>query len=161
MKHSSSEGFEQVYTVQVAVEQQSLLIVGHSLSNHPTDQQHVEPTLDSIPPELGTPEAAALDTGFLSEANSALFERRSIDPYIATGGDRHHASWWERFERLPAPPAEDATPKEKMAYKLKSALGQAIERVRTCTVEPVKGMIKEVLGFRQFSLRGERAASGE
>src|SRR5439155_9049142 len=97
MKHSSTEGFEQDYNAQIAVDQESLLVVGHSLSNHPTDQQEVEPTLDSIPPSLGSPEAAALDAGYFSEANLAIFERLSIDPYIATGRDPHHPSRWERF----------------------------------------------------------------
>jgi transposase len=161
MKHSSTEGFEQDYNAQIAVDQASLLVVGESLSNHPTDQQEAEPTLDAIAPDLGTPEAAALDAGYFSEANIAAFERRSIDPYIATGRDPHHPSWWERFAEAPAPPADDASPKLKMAYKLKTALGQAIYRVRKCTVEPVIGIIKEVLGFRQFSLRGEQAAAGE
>jgi transposase len=161
MKHSSTEGFEQDYNAQIAVDQESLLIVGQSLSNHPNDQQEVEPTLASIPPDLGLPSAAALDTGYFSEANIAVFERREIEPYIATGRDPHHPSWWERFAELPDPPAEDASPKVKMAYKLKSAIGQAIYRVRKCTVEPVIGIIKEVLGFRQFSLRGEHAAAGE
>jgi transposase len=161
MKHSSTEGFEQDYNAQIAVDQVSLLIVGESLSNHPNDQQEVEPTLDAIPPELGTPEAAALDAGYFSEANILLFEHREIVPYIATGRDPHHASWWERFAQAPAPPTDDASPKLKMAYKLKTALGQAIYRVRKCTVEPVIGIIKEVLGFRQFSLRGKQAAAGE
>jgi transposase len=161
MKHSSTEGFEQDYNAQIAVDQASLLVVGESLSNHPNDQQEVEPTLDAIPPELGTPGAATLDAGYFSEANIALFERREIAPYIATGRDPHHPSWWERFAELPAPPADDASPKVKMAYKLKTALGQALYRLRKCTVEPVIGIIKEVLGFRQFSLRGEQAAAGE
>jgi transposase len=161
MKHSSTEGFEQDYNAQIAVDQQSLLIVGESLSNHPNDQQEVEPTLDSIPPALGTPEAAALDTGYFSEANIALFERREIDPYIATGRDPHHPSYWERFAGLSEQPPEDASPKVKMAYKLRTAIGHTIYRVRKCTVEPVIGIIKEVLGFRQFSLRGEHAAAGE
>jgi transposase len=161
MKHSSTEGFEQDYNAQIAVDQASLLIVGHALSNHPTDQREVEPTLDAIPPDLGAPEAAALDAGYFSEANIAVFERRGIEAFIATGRDPHHPSWWERFAELPAPPAEDASPKVKMAYKLKTALGKAIYGVRKCTVEPVIGIIKEVLGFRQFSLRGEQAVAGE
>jgi hypothetical protein len=161
MKHSSTEGFEQDYNAQIAVDQQSLLIVGLSLSNHPTDQHQVEPTLDMIAPGLGAPKAAALDAGYFSEANIALFERRGIDAYIASGRDPHHPRWWERFAEAPAPPAADASAKVKMAYKLKSALGQAIYRLRKCTVEPVIGIIKEVLGFRQFSLRGETAAAGE
>jgi transposase len=161
MKHSSSEGFEQDYNAQVAVAQESLLIVGESLSNHPTDQHQVEPTLDAIPPDLGTPKAAALDAGYFSTANIALCERRGIEPYIAPGRDPHHPSWQERFAALPDPPAEDASPTVKMAYNLKTVLGKAIYSLRKCTVEPVIGIIKEVLGFRQFSLRGEQAAAGE
>ena len=59
------------------------------------------------------------------------------------------------------PPPEEASPLVKMAYKLRTAIGQAIYRLRKCTVEPVIGIIKEVLGFRQFSLRGLTAAAGE
>jgi len=161
MKHSSTEGFEQDYNAQIALDQASLLIVGMSLSNHPTDQHEVEPTLDAIAPDLGAPQAAALDAGYFSEANIALFERRGIEGHIATGRDPHHPSWWERFAELGAPPAEDASPTVKMAYKLKTVLGKAIYGLRKCTVEPVIGIIKEVLGFRQFSLRGEQAAAGE
>jgi transposase len=161
MKHSSMEGFEQDYNAQVAVDQDSLLIVGESLSNHPNDQHEAEPTLDAIPPQVGTPEAVAMDNGFFSAATIQACERREIDPSIATGRDPHHPSWQERFARLPAPPADDASPAVKMAYKLKTAIGKAIYRLRKCTVEPVIGIIKEVLGFRQFSLRGEQAAGGE
>jgi hypothetical protein len=161
MKHSSTEGFEQDYNAQIAVDQASLLIVGQSLSNHPNDQQEVEPTLDAIPPALGTPEAAALDAGYFSATNIALFEHRAIAPYIATGRDPHHPSWQERFAALPDRPAVDASPTVKMAYQLKTAIGKAIYSLRKCTVEPVIGIIKEVLGFRQFSLRGEHAAAGE
>jgi len=161
MKHRSTEGFEQDYNAQIAVDQESLLIVGESLSNHPTDQREVEPTLDAIPPQIGPPAAGALDNGYFSESNIAACEQRGIDPYIATGRDPHHPSWQDRFAVLPAPPADDARPTVKMAYKLKTALGKAIYGLRKCTVEPVIGIIKEVLGFRQFSLRGEQAAAGE
>ena len=103
----------------------------------------------------------AWHTWYFSAANIQACEQRGIDPYIATGGDPHHLSWQERFAALPAPPGDDASVREKMAYKLKTALGKAIYRVRKCTVEPVIGIIKEILGFRQFSLRGEMAAAGE
>ena len=135
--------------------------MGESLSNHPTDQHEVEPTLDAIPPQIGPPAAGALDNGYFSESNIAACEQRGIDPYIATGRDPHHPSWQDRFAVLPAPPADDASPTVKMAYKLKTALGKAIYGLRKCTVEPVIGIIKEVLGFRQFSLRGEQGAAGE
>jgi transposase len=161
MKNSTNQGFDQHYNAQVAVDQDSLLIVGESLSNHPNDQAEVEPTLDSIPPEMGTPDAAALDAGYFSAANIALFERRNIAPYIATGRDPHHPSWRERFADPSPSLPDDASPQVKMAYKLKTAIGKAIYSARKYTVEPVIGIIKEVLGFRQFSLRGAPAAAGE
>jgi transposase len=161
MKCSSSAGFEQAYNAQVAVDQESLLIVACSLSNHPNDKAEAEPPLAALPPDLGTPAAAALDNGFWSEKNLAALAKRHIEPYIATGREPHHKSWQERFAAEPEPPAEDASPQVKMAYKLRTASGQAIYRLRKCTVEPVIGIIKAVLGFRQFSLRGLDAAAGE
>jgi len=161
MKHRSTESFEQDYNAQLAVDQNSLLIVGESLSNHPTDQHEAEPTLDAIPPQIGPPDASAMDNGYFSAANIVACAQRGIDPYIATGRDPHHPSWQERFATLPAPPADDASPTVQMAYKLKTVIGKAIYGLRKCTVEPVIGIIKEVLGFRQFSLRGEQAAAGE
>ena len=161
MKNSTDQGFDQHYNVQVAVTHDRLLIVGESLSNHPNDQAEAEPTIDSISAELGKPKAAALDNGFFSQANIAAFESREIDPYIATGRDSHSQNWRERFAAEPTPPLESASPKVKMAYKLKTQIGKAIHGARKSTVEPVIGIIKEVLGFRQFSLRGEVAAAGE
>jgi transposase len=154
MKSSRSGGFEQAYNAQVAVDQDSFFIVACSLSNHPNDKAEVEPTLAALPPALGTPAAAALDNGFWSEQNRTALEERQIEPYIATGREPHHQSWQERFAAEPEPPAEDASPQIKMAYKLRTEIGQAIYRLRKCTVEPVIGIIKAVLGFRQFSLRG-------
>ena len=161
MKSSTHAGFEQDYNAQVAVDQGSLLIVGWALSNHPNDSQQAEPTLAAIPSTIGTPEAAALDAGYFGPATLAACAKRGIEPYSATGRDPHHPSWQQRFAPLPDPPPEDASAQVKMAYKLRTALGKAIYGARTCTVEPVIGIIKEVLGFRQFSLRGIAAAAGE
>jgi transposase len=161
MKNSTDEGFDQHYNVQAAVAQENLLIVATALSNHPNDQQEAEPTLDAIPPEVGQPVAVTMDNGYFSEANVRACEARGIEPYIATGRDTHHKNWRSFFAERPAPPVEDASVKVKMAYKLQTEIGQAIYRLRKCTVEPVIGIIKEVLGFRQFSLRGLVAAAGE
>ena len=161
MKNSTNQGFDQDYNAPVAVDQASFLIVGQSLSNHPNDQAEAQPTLESISSQLGQPGAAALDNGFFSATNIELFQSRGIDPYIATGRDAHHQSWQARFADQPAPPPQDASPQVQMAYKLKTALGKAIYAARKCTVEPVIGIIKAVLGFRQFSLRGAEAVAGE
>jgi transposase len=161
MKNSTNDGFDQHYNVQLAVDQESFLIVANTLSNHTNDQNEAIPTLDAIPAQVGKPTAGALDNGYFSESNITEMELREIDPYIATGREPHHKSWRARFAELPAPPPEDASPQVKMAYKLKTEIGKAIYGLRKSTVEPVIGIIKEVLGFRQFSLRGLAAAAGE
>ena len=161
MKNSNNDGFDQHYNVQAAVDQDSRLIVGNTVSNHPNDKGEAIPTVDAIPTEVGKPEAAALDNGYFSSTNIEELETRGIDPYIATGQDRHHQSWQERFAQQPEPPAEDASPIVKMAYKLKTDIGKIIYGLRKSTVEPVIGIIKETLGFRQFSLRGLVGVAGE
>ena len=161
MKNSTDGGFNQHYNVQVAVEQESFLVVSNTLSNHPNDYGEAIPTLDAIPAQVGQPKAAALDNGYFSEHNITAMEVRGIDPYIATGREPHHRDWETYFAEQPAPPPQDASLTVKMAYKLRTEIGRAIYRLRKCTVEPVIGIIKEVLGFRQFSLRGLAAAAGE
>ena len=161
MKNSSDEGFDQHYNVQTVVDQTSLLIVATTLSNHPNDKREAEPDLAALPAALGTPAAAALDNGYWSPATLQALADRGIEAYVATGREPHHTSWQAFFAQAPTPPPADASPKLKMAYKLKTEIGQAIYRLRKCTVEPVIGIIKEVLGFRQFSLRGLPAAAGE
>ncbi|HLB45570.1 MAG TPA: IS1182 family transposase [Anaerolineales bacterium] len=161
MKNSTDEGFDQHYNAQAAVTQDSLLIVAQTLSNHPTDRREALPTLDAISPRVGQPNAAALDNGFFSPNNIAGMEARGIEPYIATGRESHHKNWRGDFAEPPLPPADAAAPKVKMAYKLQTEIGQAIYRLRKCTVEPVIGIIKEIMGFRQFSLRGLAAVAGE
>jgi len=51
------------------------------------------------------------------------------------------------------PRGPEATPKEVMAHRLKTTLGKMLYKLRKQTVEPVFGIIKEVMGFRRFSLR--------
>jgi len=161
MKNSTDDGFDQHYNIQVAVDQDSLFVVGNTLSNHPVDTYEAIPTVDAIPSEIGQPEAAALDKIYFAPKNIQELEARAIDPFIATGREPHHKSWRERFAHTPEPPPDDASPIVKMAYKLQTEIGKAIYGLRKSTVEPVIGIIKEVLGFRQFSLRGLGAAAGE
>ncbi len=161
MKNSTNGGFDQHYNVQAAVDQDSLFVVGNTLSNHPVDTYEAIPTVDAIPSEIGQPKAAALDKIYFAPKNIQELETRGIDPFIATGREPHHKSWRERFAQTPEPPPDDASLIVKMAYKLQTEIGKAIYGLRKSTVEPVIGIIKEVLGFRQFSLRGLGAAAGE
>jgi transposase len=161
MKNSNNKGFDQHYNVQVAVEQECRLIIGNTLSNHASDREEAIPTVDAIPAQIGKPEAAALDNGYWSPTNVEELLERGIEPFIATGRDSHNQSWRERFAQQLQPPAEDASPIVKMAYKLRTDIGKRIYGLRKSTVEPVIGIVKETLGFRQFSLRGLLPAAGE
>ena len=161
MKNSTDEGFDQHYNVQVAVDQASLFIVATTLSNHPNDQHEAEPTVDAISPRIGQPAAAALDHGYWSPANVQALADHGIEPYIATGREPHHHSWQDWFAQQPTPPPAEASAQEHMAYKLQTEIGKALYALRKQTVEPVVGIIKEVLSFRQFSLRGLAAVAGE
>jgi Transposase DDE domain len=157
MKNGTDAGFNQHDNGPVVVDQASRLVVSTTLSTHPTDQQEVAPTLDAIPLALGTPQAAALDAGYFSLANSRACTERGIEPYIAPGREAH------RQTPAPAPglPAAGSSPPVLMAAKLQTPEGRRIYRARKRTVEPVIGIMKEVLGFRRFSLRGLEAAAGE
>ena len=161
MKNSKDGGFDQHYNAQVAVEQESRLIVANTVSNHANDKQEAAPTIAALDERLGQPKAAALDNGYYSEGNIAALQSRGIEAYIATGREAHHRSWREYFEQQGAPPPETASAKEKMAYKLRTEIGKLIYGLRKSTVEPVIGIIKEALGFRQFSLRGQTKVAGE
>jgi transposase len=161
MKNSTNNGYDQHYNVQVAVTQDSLFIVAASLSNHPNDKQEAQPTLAALPAELGQPDGVAMDNGYFSANNIEAAEQLGIEPYIATGRQPHYKRLDDLLGNLPDQPPTDASPKEKMAYKLATDIGKEIYRLRKCTVEPVIGIIKEILGFRQFSLRGLIHVAGE
>jgi len=161
MKNSTDNGYDQHYNVQVAVTQDSLFIVAAALSNHPNDKREAEPTLAALPAELGQPHGVAMDNGYFSANNINASEQLGIEPYIATGREPHSKRVADLLGNLPDEPPTGASPKEKMAYKLATDIGKEIYRLRKCTVEPVIGIIKEILGFRQFSLRGLIHAAGE
>jgi len=136
-KNPTNAGFHQHDNAQLAVAQESLFIVGYTVSNYPTDQHDAEPTVASIPSQVGTPAAAVLDTGYFSAANIQLLEAQGITLSIAPGRASYHQGWRASCAHEPAPLPEDATPRETMAHTRQTAVGQAIYRRRICTSEPV------------------------
>jgi hypothetical protein len=93
------------------------------------------------------------DSGYFSEANVALCVATQIVPMIAPGRQSHHPSLSERFAK--APPAPDnPTPLEAMSHRLRTPEGKRLYALRNQTPEPVFGIIKSVMGFRQFLLGG-------
>jgi len=158
-------GFEQCYNAQAAVAADSLLVVAADVTQAPNDKQQLEPMLGKIadlPAALGTVDALLADNGYFSEANVNACATAGIDPVIAMGRDGHHPSLDERFgEPPPPPPQRHPTPLEAMDHRLKTPEGKKLYALRKQTPEPVFGIIKSTLGFRQFLLRGLDNVRGE
>jgi transposase len=152
-------GFEQCYNAQAAVAAGSMLVVAVDVVQAPNDKQQIEPMLGKIgalPEELGEVETLLADTGYFSTANVEACEKAGIEPLIAMGRQPHHPPLQERFETSPPAP-ENPTPVEAMAEDA----GRTLYALRKQTPEPVFGIIKSVMGFRQFLLRGLDNVRGE
>lgn len=159
----SGGGFEQCYNAQASVDVGTLLIVGEHLSQNPNDKQEMKAALevlDSLPEALGRPEALLADAGFYSDTNVELCEKHGICPYISDSRERHNKTLQERFSK-PEPLPEDADSLTRMKHRLRSPEGRALYARRKSTVEPVFGILKAVMGFRHFLLRGFDAVCGE
>ena len=156
-------GFEQCYNAQAVVDTKTMLVVVPFVTQAPNDKQQIQPALDKIaalPEGLNAPATLLADTGFMSEQNVIACLKAEVEPLISVGRDAHHPGWKERFSE-PAPLPENATPVEKMKHTLKTRAGKARYALRKQTVEPVFGIIKSVMGFRQFLLRGVEKAGYE
>jgi transposase len=156
-------GFEQCYNAQAVVAADSLLVIAVDVVQAPNDKQQIEPMLGKIaelPAELGKVGELLADNGYFSEANVNACASAGIEPVIAMGRETHHPSLAERFVGDPAAP-KDPTPVEAMRHRLQTREGKKRYALRKQTPEPVFGIIKSVLGFRQFLLRGLEKVRGE
>src|SRR5919109_157432 len=156
-------GFEQAYNGQIGVEGDSRLIVCQHVSQQPNDKQELVPALDKLaqlPQELGQVKTASADTGYYSEDNVITCAKADVVPYIACGREPHYPPLEERLAGAPQAP-ENPDPVSALRHRLKTAEGKAHYARRKSTVEPVFGIIKHVIGFRHFLLRGLKAVQGE
>ena len=156
-------GFEQCYNAQAVVAAESLLVVATDVVQAPNDKQQLYPMLNklrALPASLGAAETLLADNGYFSAASVTACTATGIAPLIAMGRETHHPSLAERFAEAPPPP-EDPTPLEAMAHRLQSPNGKKLYALRKQIPEPVFGIIKSVLGFRQFLLRGIDRVRGE
>lgn len=156
----SAEGFVQGYNAQAAVATDSMLIVAADLSQRPTDRRLLKPMLRKLEKlAVGKPDAIIADAGYFSELNIELCAESDMTPYIVPKRDRHH--WGMRRWKKPKDPGPRASELTKMLYRLRTPEGRKIYASRKCTVEPVFGILKRAMGFRQFLLRGHEKAKGE
>lgn len=160
---TSGKGFVQAYNAQAAVDTENLLILTSHVSQAPNDQGEMKPALDQLerlPDSLEKTENLLADAGYFSEANVIRCAEHKITPYIAFGREAHNQPLEERFSKPPPlPDAADSV--TAMKHRLKTPEGKALYARRKSTVEPVFGIIKQVLGFRQFLFRGLDAVGKE
>jgi len=159
----SDGGFAQSYNAQAGVDTQTMLVVTAHVTQAPNDKREIAPVLDrfeALPQALGQVTTLLADTGYFSAANVQACESRLIEPMLAMKRESHHIPVLERFAAdAPVPQSDD--PVVKMAHRLSTRKGRALYGLRKQTVEPVFGIIKRVMGWRQMSMRGLDKARGE
>ena len=156
-------GFEQCYNAQAVVDTESMLVMVPQVTQAANDKQQVVSMveqLQALPAGLNQPDQLIADAGYFSEANVDACEAAGIEPLIAVKRDEHHPHYSERFSEPPELPA-NPTPVQRMTHRLKTGAGKAAYALRKSSVEPVFGIIKSVLGFRQFLTRGLDNVQGE
>jgi transposase len=156
-------GFEQSYNAQAGVDAATMLVVATGVTQAPNDKQQVVPmlaTLAAQPVTQDQVDCLIADTGYFSASNMEACEAAQIEPLMAVARENHHPHWRERYTE-PAPLPVKATPAQTMAHRVKTKAGRQRYALRKQTVEPVFGIIKSVMGFRQFSLRGLDKVRGE
>ena len=149
-------GFDQSYNAQAVVDTESMLVLVAQVSQDTNDKRQVVPMVERLqanPEGLKQPETLLADTGYFSESNVDACVKAKITPLIAVKRDEHYPQWRDRFTEPKALP-EDASAVDTMRHALKTKDGRAAYALRKQTVEPVFGIIKSVMGFRQFLLRG-------
>ena len=142
----TSNGFEQCYNAQAAIDDESLLIVAVEVTNNAGDVGRLVPMLDAVEATVGEqPQRVLADAGYRSEANLIALEARGIDGYVALGREGKKVT-------AGVGAGQEAT--VRMKSKLATKQGTAHYRRRKYLAEPPFGWIKSCLGFRQFRLRG-------
>jgi transposase len=149
----SKGSFQQCYNPQIAVDDGSQLIVATGVTQSAGDNPELLKLLDRTETNTNQrPECLLADAGYRDEASFRVLETKGIEAYISLGREAKKAAQ-EPTPELPA--------SWRMAEKLKTEAGRAHYKRRKAIVEPVFGWIKQILGFRRFSLRGIEKVSGE
>ena len=160
----TANGFQQAWNAQAAVDTEgSLLIVGQRITEHGNDKQELVPTVHVVAPAVRQVSHVLTDSGFYSaEAVTAVEQDGGPTVYAALDRQSHHRSVQDLEQKPePAAPQANAPIDERMRYRLRTKAGRALYALRKQTVEPVFGIIKEVMGFRRFLLRGKIKVSLE
>ncbi len=159
MKDGATKSFEQSYNCQIAVDDKAQVIIAADVTQEANDKQQLKPMVKQIRANTGQrPRKISADSGYFSEDNIEHLKEQNIEPYIATGREKHNSSKGPALRgRIP----KHLTTRERMQRKLRTIKGRATYSKRKGIAEPVFGQIKGARGFRQFLLRGLEAVRRE
>jgi transposase len=160
---ASNKGWDQCGNAQ-AVTNEHQIILAADVTGQANDVRQTVPMADQTRANLeaagiqGTIKAMLGDAGYYSETNATDLVQRGIAPYLATERLKHR-------EKVASAPRgripEGLTAKQRMARKLRTKKGRELYAKRKGMIEPIFGQLKQVLGFRQFSMRGLASMRGE
>jgi hypothetical protein len=111
---------------------------------------------------IGLPSRGLADTGYASGPAVADLQARHIEPLVAIGRTQPQRPYDFRPPPKPKTPRKITEPwRIAMKAKLETEDAKNLYKKRKQTVEPVFGIIKSVIGFRKFNLRGLKNAATE
>jgi transposase len=147
-----SKAFDQSYNTQLAVDDKHQLIVANKVTQSANDNGQLLPVLNATFENTGMVAKNVLaDAGYKNESDFAELKAMKIDAFVAVGREGKDAK----------PPKNQQPLTAAMRAKLQTRRGREQYRRRKHIVEPVFGWVKQVLGFRAFSLRGLQKVAGE
>ena len=163
MRKSKSHEYRQAYNAQAVVDAEgSQLVLGARVSNNASDRRELVADVEAIPPGVGAPARVLADSGYANGQEVERLERRGTEVLVATeseGRCRQHDF------RPPAAPRPRRAVRAEWIAAMRAKMAQPEERaryrLRRQTVEPVFGIVKQSMGFRQFLLRGLDRVQGE
>ena len=169
MRKSRHAPYQQGYNMQAVVDAEgSMLILAAQVVQSASDTQQLEPMVAQVPPEAGEVTGVLADAGYVNIEAMKRMEGRGYDLYVAVG--RNYRQDQRRYDFRPRcvlekqavweKPATDPT-LVSMGEKLRTASGKAMYKLRKETVEPVFGIIRQAMGFRQCLMRGLQKVQGE
>ncbi len=168
----SNKGFDYSFNAQAVVDSANQIIVAAEVTRAANDKQQAVPMARAALDNLSTagieqakaadgtpvPIPNTADTGYFSEEAVQELEKMGVDPHLAVGRQKHHAA---EVSPMAGASSAQASTKEKMQQKLRSAAGKLLYAARKHIVEPVFGQIKSARGIRRFLLRGLEKVSAE
>ncbi len=157
MRKSKHHEYRQAYNAQAVVDADgSQLVLMTTVGQTPSEQPTFRDVVDALCRDVGQPDTILADAGYAIGETVTALQDQGIEMLVAVSGTQGRRPY---DFRPPGP--EPAKPRavlgpwrRRMLETLQTEDAKAKYRRRKCTVEPVFGIIKSVLGFTRFHLRG-------